>query len=99
MSAQGVFVRNWTEGNNNSMRRPKSKTELKDLVSEGKLDSIYIEDSNNFFGPPKFDGVLSKEALLEQERQEIVFVGPEPETKRDFFGKFFINNNGDVRVE
>ena len=40
MSAQGVFVINWTEGNNNSMRRPKSKTELKDLVSEGKPDSI-----------------------------------------------------------
>ena len=39
---------------------------------------------------------LLKEAL--EKHGDITFVGPSPYSKRDFFGKFFINKKGEVSV-
>jgi len=44
----------------------------------------------------QFQGRLTKEAL--EKHGDITFVGPSPYSKRDFFGKFFINKKGEVSV-
>jgi hypothetical protein len=44
----------------------------------------------------QFEGRLTKEAL--EKHGDITFVGPSPYSKRDFFGKFFINKKGEVSV-
>jgi hypothetical protein len=67
---QGIFV---------SGRRPKSKAELKKTALE-RSNTISIEATsmfgNEFSGP----------AMDLAEGQKIVFVGPDPYTKRSFYG-------------
>jgi hypothetical protein len=88
MSAQGIFILDGMDS------RPKSKKQLKELVAAGRLDMIALEQVSMF--GEQFTGVLTKEAL--EEHGDITFVGPSPYSKRDFFGKFFINKKGEVSV-
>jgi len=75
---QGLFING---------RRPKSKKEVRDLVnaayeddSVDDLDYLHIE-ATSMFGN-EFDGPLSELDPV----KTITFVGPDPYTKRTFYG-------------
>jgi len=88
MSAQGVFILDGMDS------RPKSKKQLKELVAED-ASQIAVEQVSMF--GEQFEGRLSKEAI--EKWGPITFVGPSPYSKRDFFGKFFLNAKGEVSVK
>ena len=88
MSAQGVFILDGMDS------RPKSKKQLKELVA--KDPSQIAVEQVSMFGE-QFEGRLSKEAI--EEWGPITFVGPNPYSKRDFFGQFFLNGKGEVSVK
>lgn len=68
-------------------RRPKSKAELKRFIADGgDLSRITIE-ATSMFGN-EFDGPLSEAPV-----GTITFVGPDPYTKRNFYGTIKVTPN------
>jgi hypothetical protein len=78
-------------------RRPKSKAELKRAIAEDGFDpySVVLEATSLFGG--EFDGSLAKaerslsgdydvDAEGPRFRNGLTFVGPDPYTKRSFYG-------------
>lgn len=86
---QGIYVDN-EEG---AMVRPTSKKQIKEMVKEGK--PVHVEATSAFGNEP--DGLLTYEML--QTYGKILFVGPDPYTKRNFYGSISLNKKGDIRVE
>ena len=81
-------------------RRPKSKKEVKEAVQAGQLDRIDIE-ATSWFGN-EYGGPLT--VLVAQAVNKglgvdtIYFVGPDPHTKRNFYGSLDVGLNGKVKV-
>lgn len=75
---QGIFI---------GGQRPKSKKQIKDLVKDGKASTIRAE-ATSMFGN-EYDGPITN-----MPEGEIYFVGPDPYTKRNFYGR--ITRKGDV---
>ncbi len=82
----------------NVARRPKSKKEIKEYLAKG------VDHENNYhigieatsmFGNEE-SGPLTKERV---EAGTILFVGPNPYEKRNFYGSFKINRKGEVVCE
>lgn len=79
---QGIFLQG---------RRPKSKAELKRFIADGgDLSRVRVE-APSMFGN-EFDGPLS-----EAPNGTITFVGPDPYTKRNFYGTIKVSD-GSVKV-
>lgn len=72
---QGLFI----DG-----RRPKSKKEIKEAVKAGQWDRVSVE-ATSFFGN-EYDGPLVTAPL-----GDIYFVGPDPHTKRNFYGRITVH--------
>ena len=86
---QGIFIEN-DEG---AMVRPSSKKQVKEMVKQGS--TVSVEATSAFGNEP--DGILTKEML--ETHGKILFVGPDPYTKRNFYGSISLNKKGDIRVE
>jgi len=78
---QGIYIRG---------SRPKSKKEIKEAVVENP-HNVNIE-ATSFFGN-EYDGCVAD--LPDDTR--IYFVGPDPYTRRNFYGQI-IKKDGKVRV-
>ena len=86
---QGIWVKD--EGGN--MRRPKSKKEVKELVADEGGNGTYVAvEATSMFGN-EYDGSVS--AMPDG---EVYFVGPDPYTKRNFYGTI-VKKNGKVVVK
>lgn len=70
----------WIEG-----RRPKSKAEVKRVLAAGAERTIEVE-ATSFFGN-EYGG-----SLLGAPDGPIHFVGPDPHTKRNFYGTLTVSN-------
>lgn len=93
MSEFGVFVFNPSE--DESPRRPKSKVEVKNALPK----FIYLEDvSFGFFPDKRFQGKRVMELGMLPDG-EYLFVGPDPNTSRKFYGKIILAENGQVYVK
>ncbi len=71
----------------NVARRPKSKKEVKEYLAKGvdHEDNYHIGiEATSFFGNEE-SGPLTQERV---EAGTILFVGPNPHDKRDFYGSF-----------
>lgn len=79
---QGIYV---------GYRRPKSKKEIRELVKEGKADQVSLE-ATSMFGN-EYDGPVS-----EAPDGTYTFVGPDPYTKRMFYGNI-VKKGGKVVVK
>jgi hypothetical protein len=83
--------RNMTQGIYVSGRRPKSKKEVKELVLIGRADLVSLE-ATSIFGN-EYSGPVDQAP-----DGYFFFVGPDPHTKRSFYGK--ISKHGpSIRVE
>lgn len=67
-------------------RRPKSKKEVKEAI-QAKPDSVYFENTSMLGG---------KDYSLKDVPDGLTFVGPDPFTKRNFYGS--ISRKGDKIV-
>jgi hypothetical protein len=74
-----------TDGLFINMRRPKSKKEVKEAVKENPL-AVEVECTSMFGG---YSGPVSEMP----DGTTITFVGPDPYSKRNFYGN--IKRNGD----
>jgi len=81
-------------------RRPKSKKEVKEAVQADQLERLEIEATSwfgNEYGGPLT--VLVAQAVNEKAAPEtIYFVGPDPHTKRNFYGSLDVSAEGKVKV-
>ncbi len=78
----------WMEG-----RRPKSKAELKRFLAEGgDPHKIRVEATSMF--SDEYDGPLSNAP-----EGRISFVGPDPHTKRSFYGTITVGPEGKVTIK
>lgn len=80
---QGVFIHG---------RRPVSKKAVKQALID-KPDNVSIE-ATSFFGN-EFDGIATSMAI----GSKVHFVGPDPYTKRNFYGTITRKPDGTFRVE
>lgn len=78
---QGIWINPVAEGN---FRRPKSKKEIRELVTLGLLDRINVE-ATSLFGNDEFGGTLANAPT-----GRIDFVGPDPYVKRSFYGSITV---------
>lgn len=67
---QGIFLKN---------ERPKSKKQVREAIAFGGVEFVSLE-ATSFFGN-EYDGPVE-----DAPEGEYVFVGPDPYTKRNFFG-------------
>lgn len=81
--SQGIFI-------NGSGRRPKSKKEIKEAIATNP-SSIYIQ-ATSVFGN-EYDGPASELP----EGAKVYFVGPDPFTKRSFYGSI-TRSGGKLKV-
>lgn len=77
MGAYGVFI---------SHKRPKSKREIKDALLFNP-DKVYFENTS-MFGREEWSGYATDEGF-----HDLSFVGPDPFTKRSFFGSVSKKND------
>ena len=80
--AQGLFYKG---------RRPKSKKEIREAVKNGEAERVSVE-ATSMFGH-EYDGPLS-----EAPDGRITFVGPDPYTRRRFYGTITVRD-GKVTVK
>lgn len=73
------------------VRRPSSKKEVKEIALRDP--SHVIIEATSLFGD-EYDGRLSDAPR----GSTIAFVGPDPYTKRRFYGNISVNGTGEVRV-
>lgn len=81
-------------------RRPKSKKEVREVVATGDLSRIELENTSAFSND--YDCSLADfiaRDTVPQVTTRIDFVGPDPYTKRTFFGNIFVNPTGKVTVK
>lgn len=78
---QGVYIYDETRSN---VSRPKSKKQIKELVKSGKTNQVRLE-ATSFFGN-EYDGLLSDAPL-----GDYYVVGPDPHTKRNFYGRITVH--------
>jgi len=74
-------------------RRPKSKKAVKDVIAEGGIDRIEVESTSLFSS----DGGGSLAEILAAGKK-VAFVGPDPYTKRSFYGTIALGKTGKVTV-
>lgn len=87
---QGIFICN-EEG---AMVRPTSKKQVKEMVA---TDPSKVEiEATSMFGN-EYEGTLSKDVL--EKYGKILFVGPDPHVKRNFYGSINLNKKGEMRVQ
>lgn len=70
---QGLYLEN---------RRPKSKAELKRFLADGGSPAMIRVQATSMFGN-EYDGPLSEMPT----GTSVTFVGPDPYTKRSFYGQ------------
>jgi len=75
-------------------RRPKSKKEVKDIVAAGEIGRISVESTSLF---AKDDDGGSLDAVLAR-KGKVAFVGPDPYTKRSFYGTVTLKGTGKLVV-
>ncbi len=89
---QGLFVREPNPvGQQLGFRRPKSKKEVRELVQAGHFNDIKIE-ATSLFGN-EFEGFLTYAPP-----GTIAFCGPDPYTRRSFYGNIEVRADGTVKV-
>ena len=76
--AQGIWI---------SGRRPKSKKEIKEVIAENKY-RVSIEATSLYRN--EFSGLAVELPL----GQKVFFVGPDPYTKRNFYGTIEMTEKG-----
>lgn len=82
---QGIYVQSDPSG---SYHRPKSKKQIRELIVAGDLHRVYVE-STSLFGN-EYDGDLNQAPSGTQ----ISFVGPDPFTKRVYYGTITVTADG-----
>lgn len=75
---QGIFI---------GSRRPKSKKEIRETVAANP-DAVCVEATSMFGG--EFEGGVENLAV----GSKVLFVGPDPYTKRSFYGSIERTSNG-----
>ena len=83
-------------------RRPKSKKEVREVVALGGDALRRIELENTSFFDNKFDCTLHDYVhthVPHGKEVRVDFVGPDPHTKRNFYGNIFIKADGKVTVK
>lgn len=81
-------------------RRPKSKKEVREAVAMGDLSRIELENTSMFRN--EYDCSLASFVELVKSgkvKDRVDFVGPDPYTKRSFYGNIFIKADGKVTVK
>ncbi len=86
---QGLYVR--PIGDPYQWRRPKSKKEVRDLVKSDYLDRVRIEATSIF--SDEYDGLL-----INAPAGTITFCGPDPYTRRSFYGNIEVRIDGTAKV-
>lgn len=79
-------------------RRPKSKKEVRELVATGPDAFRRIELENTSAFSNKYDCSLA-DYVERGSTDRIDFVGPDPYTKRNFYGNIFVAGDGKVTVK
>lgn len=85
---QGIWIRGYPEG---GIRRPKSKKEIREAVAANP-ENVFAE-ATSFHGG-EFDGPVSSLPI----NGKVVFAGPDPYTRRNFYGTITRKANGEVKV-
>jgi len=79
---------------NGETRRPKSKKEVKEFIAARPID-VMAEQTSPYGN--EYDGQVTLKGI--EENGPILFVGPDPYTKRNFYGSIKINRKGVLTVE
>ena len=87
---QGIFVKD----DKGAMVRPKSKKEVKEKIASNPLR--VLAEATSYFGN-EYEGPITKTAV--EMYGDIRFVGPNPHTKRNFYGVITINKKGELHVK
>lgn len=82
---QGIFI---------NFRRPKSKKEIKEFVSDPAKRSGVAFEATSMFGN-EFAGSVTQMPI----GQKIMFVGPDPFRKRSFYGSITRKSETEFKVE
>ncbi len=75
-------------------RRPKSKKEVKVYLANNPFD-VLVEPTSPFGN--EYEGQVSTDRV--QEHGPILFVGPDPYSRRNFYGSIKVNRKGVLTVE